>query len=182
MHQIFLNAAHICARCARPTPHENLFQSQSFCCQKFPIKVSDDGRRISGGRGLLAIFPLVWITEVEAEKLRSRPNDPVLAPIVPYPMQPTKQGRLVRAELQNISHGVVRETNFCIQQVFISGPPGCGKSTIGSTIAGSFHLSKISLHSDLCAKPVVETKFSKFRHKLVKYVYKYHKLSLSRTK
>ena len=58
--------------------------------------MSEDGKRISGAKGLLAIFPLVWITEVEAEKFRSRPNDPILAPIVPYPMQPAKQGKLVR--------------------------------------------------------------------------------------
>ena len=77
----------------------NLFQSNppSFSWLTILIfKVSEDGARITGAGGLLAIFPLVWIPEGEAEKLQRRPYDRILAPIVPYPMQPAKQGRLVR--------------------------------------------------------------------------------------
>jgi len=76
-------------------------------------RVNKEGNRITGTKGLLAFFPLVWIPEAEAERLQGRLKDPIFAPIVPYPMQPTKQGRLV----------------------FISGPPGSGKSTIASIIA-----------------------------------------------
>ena len=62
------------------------------------VKVNEEGARITGARGLLALFPLVWIPEAEAEKLRARPKDQILAPIVPYPMQPARQGRLVRVD------------------------------------------------------------------------------------
>ena len=65
-------------------------------------KVSEEGTRISGASGLLGLFPLVWVPDQEAEKLRSRPSDQILAPIVPYPMQPDKQGRLVREVLDKM--------------------------------------------------------------------------------
>ena len=74
-----------------------MFQSHSLPRCRNILKVTEDGSRITGTRGLLAIFPLVWIPEAKAEKLRSHPKEPILAPIVPgYTMQPMKQGRLVR--------------------------------------------------------------------------------------
>jgi len=78
-------------------------------------KISDDKKTITGGPGMLAMpeMSLKWISPEEANIIRNRKKEPVSAPEVPYPLRP--------GELGNI--------------VFISGPPGSGKSTIAGIIA-----------------------------------------------
>jgi len=76
-------------------------------------KISEDKKTISGGPGMLADNPLRWITPEEAKIIRTREKEPVSAPKVPYPLRPGQLGRLV----------------------FLSGPPGSGKSTIAGIIA-----------------------------------------------
>merc|ERR1719431_1987050 len=76
-------------------------------------KISEDKKTITGGPGMLADNPLRWITPEEAKIIRTREKEPVSAPKVPYPLRPGQLGRLV----------------------FLSGPPGSGKSTIAGIIA-----------------------------------------------
>ena len=68
---------------------------------------------ITGGPALLADSPLTWITPEEAEVIRNRPKQSVLAPKVPYPLRPGQPGKLA----------------------IITGPPGSGKSTAAGIIA-----------------------------------------------
>jgi len=82
-----------------------------------PGEISDDKKTITGGPGVLS-FPkmsLQWISPEEANTIRNRQKQSVAAPEVPYPLRP--------GELGNI--------------VFISGPPGSGKSTIAGIIANT---------------------------------------------
>ena len=76
-------------------------------------KISDDKKMITGGPGPLATSPLRWITPEEAAIIRNRKKEAAAAPKVPYPLQPGKKGKIV----------------------FMSGPPGSGKSTIAGIIA-----------------------------------------------
>jgi len=76
-------------------------------------KISDDKKVITGGPGVLATNPLRWITPEEAAIIRNREKEAAAAPKVPYPLQPGNQGKIV----------------------FMSGPPGSGKSTIAGIIA-----------------------------------------------
>jgi len=76
-------------------------------------KISQDKKVITGGPGVLALSPLRWITPEKAAIIRNREKEAAAAPNVPYPLQPGKQGKIV----------------------FMSGPPGSGKSTIAGIIA-----------------------------------------------
>merc|ERR550519_1139765 len=81
--------------------------------QTSEAKISEDKMTITGGPALLADSPLTWITPEEAEVIRNRPKQSVLAPKVPYPLRPGQPGKLA----------------------IITGPPGSGKSTIAGIIA-----------------------------------------------
>ena len=76
-------------------------------------KISEDGKTITGGPGTLAWGSMTWITPEEAAVIRNRPKQPVDAPMVPYPLNPGKPGKLV----------------------IFTGPPGSGKSTTAGAIA-----------------------------------------------
>ena len=81
--------------------------------QTSEAKISEDKMTITGGPALLADSPLTWITPEEAEVIRNRPKQSVLAPKVPYPLRPGQPGKLA----------------------IITGPPGSGKSTAAGIIA-----------------------------------------------
>jgi len=75
--------------------------------------ISADRKTITGGPGILMHSNLTWIPPGEAEKIRNREKEPVGSPSVAHPLQPGKPGKLL----------------------FLTGPPGCGKSTMASLIS-----------------------------------------------
>jgi len=75
--------------------------------------ISADRKTITGGPGMLLHSELTWVSPDEAEQIRNRPKEPVTCPSVPHPLQPGKPGKLL----------------------FLSGPPGTGKSTMASLIS-----------------------------------------------
>jgi len=75
--------------------------------------ISADRKTITGGPGMLLHSELTWVPPDEAEQIRNRPKEAVTCPSVPHPLQPGKPGKLL----------------------FLSGPPGTGKSTMASLIS-----------------------------------------------